>query len=87
MPERIDSLEKTPEGMTFLAAMAAKLMYDSSDEDDDDDDDDDEMEDASIQKSSLKICKKTERQSKSTKKIVRESLLSSGEKRTIEKDG
>ena len=72
--------------MTLLEAIEAKLVYDSSDEDEEDDDDEG-MEDISIRKGTLKICKKTDRQTKSTTKIVRELLLSSGEKNRIEKDG
>ena len=86
VPERIDSLEKTPEGMTLLEAIEAKLVYDSSDEDENDGDDD-EVEDLAIQKDELKICNKSERQTKPSKKIVRDLLLSSGEKTKTEKEG
>ena len=41
---RSDSLEKTPEGLTLLEAIEAKLVYDSSDDDEDDDDDDDDYD-------------------------------------------
>ena len=86
LPERIDSLEKTPEGMTLLEAIEAKLVYDSSDEDENDGDDD-EVEDLAIQKDNLKICNKSERQTKPSKKIARDLLLSAGEKIKTEKEG
>ena len=86
VPERIDSLEKTPEGMTLLEAIEAKLVYDSSDEDDDDDEFED-VEGAAIQKGSLKICNKPKRQINATKEIARELLLSAGEEIRKEKDG
>ena len=89
LPERIDSLEKTPEGMTLLEAIEAKLVYDSSEEDDDDDDDEDdnETDDAVIQKEGLKIYPKGDKGGKGTKKIVRELLMSAGNKHQISKDG
>ena len=86
VPERIDSLEKTPEGMTLLEAIEAKLVYDSSD-DDDDEDEFEEVENATIEKGSLKICNKSEKQAKSSKTIARELHLSSGQKNRTEKDG
>ncbi len=78
--KRPDSLEKTPEGLTLLEAIEAKLDYDSDDEYNDpcDEDEEKDEEDAIIDKRSFRIYSESTKPVKmAKKKIDRELVLTS----------